>query len=389
MSREPLLDPRAVDFRRRVVAFARAELDEAVEPRDRESSFWREGWARCGEFGLLGLPVPRSEGGSEIDPLTMMLALEGLSYGCHDNGLVFAVANHLCSCVLPLLHHGSAEQKRRYLPLLASGRMVGANAMTEPGAGSDTAAIESRAERRGDHWVLDGCKAYITNAPVADLFVVFARTGEGRSLDHLSAFVVDRTFPGLRVGPDLAKLGLRTTPLAEVTFEECRVPVANLLGGEGNGGMVFRTSVDAERFFLSACHLGAMKRQLEASVARVNQRRQFGRPIGHFQTLAHQLAGIKVDIELAEALLIKIGWLRRARKPTFFEAAAVKLFTSESYVRSNLIALQLHGAAGYLEGSGVERQLRDSLASTLYAGTSEIQREIVAAGLGIDPPYAT
>jgi alkylation response protein AidB-like acyl-CoA dehydrogenase len=373
-----------IDLRESVIRFAEAELNADVAERERRQDFYADGWQKCADFGLLGLAVPPEYGGRGVDPLTLMVAAEGLGFGCRDNGFVFAINNHVFSCTVPILRHGDASQKARYLPALVGARSIGGHAMTEPQSGSDASAMKTTAVQRGDKYVLNGRKKYITNATVADVFIVFARTAQGSGLKDISAFIVDKSCRGFSVGKSLEKMGLKTASMGELVFEDCEVPKENVLGGEGNGLLVFNTAVEWERCYLSASNLGAMKRQLEACLGYVKQRRQFGQPIGNFQAIAHKLADMKVDVEMAELMLYKVGWLRKARKPAFLESAMVKLFVSESYVRSSLAALEIHGAFGYVRESDTERQVRDSLASTIYAGTSEIQRNIIANWMGLE-----
>lgn len=379
-----VLDQEQLALRQSIIDFARAELSEGAGERDRNESFNGEGWEKSARFGLLGLTTPAEFGGRALDPLTMMIALEAFGYGCADNGFAFAVANHLFACVMPLVKFGSLDQQRNYLPRLAQGTLVGAHAMTEAESGSDTAAMKTTALSRGDVYLLNGRKSFVTNGPVADVFIVFARTGESQGPKDFSAFIVEKNFPGFSIGRKHTTMGLKTAPIAEIAFDDCIVPAANLLGKEGNGMLVFNTAVEWERCYLSALNLGAIRRQFDDCLKYVRHRRQFGQPIGSFQALAHKLASVKVEIEMAELMLYKIGWLRKVKKPAFFESAVVKLFTSESYVKASLAALQVHGAFGYTTSSGVERQVRDSLASTIYAGTSEIQRDIIAGWLGLE-----
>jgi alkylation response protein AidB-like acyl-CoA dehydrogenase len=369
-----------------MIRFARAELGGAVDAHDAEERFDREAWEKCAAFGLFKLPVPREFGGAGADAIAIAAAMEGLGYGCRDNGFVFAAGNHLCSCTMPIVKFGTTAQKQRFLPGLAEGRLVGAHAMSEHGAGSDTSAIEATARRTGDGYVLDGTKAFVTSGPAADLILTFARTSPVPGIRGLSAFLVEKETPGCRVGRCWSKMGLRSAPMSEIVFDGCEIPADWRLGREGDGALVFAAAVEAERCYLSAANLGAMKRQLEASVAHVNRRRQFGRPLSSFQALTHALASIRVEIELAETLLYKVAWLRDERRPAFFETAVLKLFTSESYVRASQTALQVRGASGYLHGTDTERQMRDALAATIYAGTSEIQHEIIASWLGLDGP---
>ncbi|HEY9434556.1 MAG TPA: acyl-CoA dehydrogenase family protein [Blastocatellia bacterium] len=372
------LDPEQTAFRDGIVEFARAALNQGVAERDARSEFDRGGWQKCADAGLLGLAVPEEFGGAGLDPLGILVAMEALGYGCEDNGMVFALGNHIFSCVTPIVRFGSEAQKRRFLPGLASGNLIGAHAMTEEHGGSDAASARTTARREDSEYALYGRKTFITNGPIADIFIVFARTGEQLGARSVSAFVVESAAPGFRAGRPMTKMGLRGAPMSEIEFDGCRVPEANLLGGEGNGMMVFHAAAEAERCYLSAANVGAMKRQLEKCVRRLQKR-----GLTRHQALTHRLAEIKVNIEAAELMLRKIAWLWSHGRPAFFESAAAKLFTSESYVKASLAALQLHGAYGYMEESGIERQMRDSLASTMYAGASEIQKEIVASWLGL------
>lgn len=379
-----LLSEEQLELRRSIIKFAKAELGDGVDKRDSREEFYRVGWKRCANFGLTGIGIPEEYGGGGADSLTLMVALEALGFGSADRGLVFALANHLLSCAMPIVTWGTPWQKSKYLPALASGRMVGAHAMTEAQAGSDTAAIFTSARRHGSKFVLNGRKMFITNAPIADVVLVFAKTATDDGLANFSAFIVEKTLPGFFAGGRLSKLGLRTAPMAEIWFDDCEVSEECLLGPVGNGALVFATAAEWERGYLSACNLGVLKRDFEACLSFVRKRRQFGTAIGQFQAVAHKLADIQVNIELAQLMLYKLAWLRKAGKPTFFESAMAKLFVSESWVQGNLAMMQIHGAHGYMTGSGIERSVRDSLASTIYAGTSEIQREIIADWLGLN-----
>jgi alkylation response protein AidB-like acyl-CoA dehydrogenase len=378
------LNAEQLRLRREITRFAQTELRFGAERLDQDEQFDAEGWAKCGAFGLLGLPAPAELGGRGLDPLAAVVAIEALALGCSDNGLVFAVCNHLFACVAPILKFGTAWQKTTYLPGLANGALIGAHAMTEPLSGSETSSIGTTAVRCGDSYVLHGNKIFITNGPVADVFVVFARTSAAHGASCLSAFVVEKDTPGLHVGPPISKMGLRSAPMSEIFLEDCEVTQQQRLGQEGDGALVFAVTTELERFYLSAMHLGAMKRQLARCVEYVQERQQFGHSLAGFQAVTHKLAQIKVDIELAEPMLYKIAWLHQSRRAAFFESATIKLFTSEAYVRASLAALEIHGALGYTQQPGVERQVRDSLAAPIYAGTSNIQREIIVAWLGLD-----
>ncbi|HXE57643.1 MAG TPA: acyl-CoA dehydrogenase family protein [Gemmatimonadales bacterium] len=370
-------------LRRAVVDFAREELRDDLVARDADCVFSREHWRRCAEFGLQGLAFPEALGGGGTDMLTAVLALEGLGYGCRDHGLLFGLAAQMLSVQMPLLRFGTPEQQRRYLPRLLSGEWIGAHGMSEPDSGSDAFGLRTTARREAGHYVLDGTKTFVSNGPVADLFLVFATVDRAQGVLGVTAFLVERGFPGFRVGKEIKKMGLRTSPMSELVFEECRVPVENRLGREGRGAQIFNDSMEWERAGILAGAVGAMERQLEACVRYARERQQFGRPIGDFQAVAHRIADMKVRLEAARLLLYRAVWTKQARGEAGPEAAAAKLFLSDAWVRSCLDAVQLHGGYGFTVEYEVERDLRDAVGSTLYSGTSEIQRTLIARALGL------
>lgn len=370
-------------LRDKVVEFARTLGWQAAEY-DKDGLLDREGWRRCAEFGVLGWGVPLEYGGSGYDPLMTAVAFEAFGYGCRDNGLVFAVNNHVWACLTYLLEYGDYEQRNYWLPRLCAGSAIGAHALTEPETGSDMLRITTSARREEDGWVLDGTKTYISNAPCADVFVVFARTREDGPADSaLSAFVVPASTPGCQVTRHIGKVGLRGCPMGEITLRNCRLPVNALLGVEGAGYRMFTSTMEWERGFMFASQVGVLARLLELSVRRSTQRRQFGRPIGSFQALSHRIADMGVRLELARLLLYKIGWLKRENRMAMLESSMLKLFVSEALTEGALDTLRLHGAAGYTEDAGIERELRDAVGATVYGGTSEIQRNIIATLLGV------
>lgn len=373
------LSPEQLELRASIVRFARAELTDDLRARERRREFFAEGWRRCAAFGLLGLPVPPEHGGLGLDPTSCVVALEALGYGCRDQGLLFAVSSHLWTCVNPILGFGTDAQKARYLPRLVRGELVGGHAMTEPDAGSDAFALRCRARRAGDRWVLNGTKVFITNAPIADLLLVFAVTDPGRGFGGVSAFLVEKGFPGFSVGRPLELLGLRTCPVGEVVLQDCEVPAENLLGKEGAGHAIFAAEMEWERGCLFAAHLGAMERAHEACVRHARERRQFGRPIGANQAVSHRIADMAVRIELSRLILHEVAWLKGQGRRAPRESAIAKLFVSESYLQNSLDALQLHGAYGYSTEHDLERHVRDALGGRIYSGTSEIQRNVIAS----------
>ncbi len=371
-------------LRAEVIAFARENLARDLADDDREARFPLEDWRRCAAFGVLGWPVPAEHGGRGLDPLDTMLALEALGYGCRDNGLVFAINNHLWGCAIYLIEHGTREQKRRYLKPMCDGLLVGAHALSEPEAGSDMLSVRTTARRAGDHYLLSGTKCFISNGPVADVFLTVARTGEGGAAqDQLSAFLVTADLPGVRKARDLPKLGLRTCPMGVVELDDTPVPAGNLIGREGAGYSVFASTIEWERAFMFASHVGAMQRLLETSIEHARSRRQFGRPIGSFQAVAHQIADMKIRLELARLILYQVGWLKREGRLALLESTIAKIFISESLVATAMAAVEVHGARGYVTDAGIERELRDALGAPIYAGTSAVQRGILAELLGL------
>jgi hypothetical protein len=278
---------------------------------------------------------------------------------------------------------GTEEQKRQYLPGLCDGSLIGVQAMSEPGSGSDAFSLSTRAERRGDRYVLNGSKTFITNAPVADLFVVFATTDRARGFAAISVFLVERGSSGLSLGRPLQKMGLRTSPMSEVFLDDCEVPVDNLLGRPGVGMALFNSAIDWERACILAGSVGTMQRQLEESIAYARERTQFGQPIGKFQAVSHRIVDMKMRLETARLLLYRLAWRKGRGRTSPMESALVKLYVSEAFVRSSLDALQIRGGYGYMTEFEVERDVRDAIGSRLYSGTSEIQRNIIAGSLGL------
>jgi alkylation response protein AidB-like acyl-CoA dehydrogenase len=364
-------------------AFARRELNNDLAKRDDAGEFPRDAWQACAKFGIQGLPVPAELGGAGSDVLTATLVMEALGYGCRDNGLLFSLNAQMWSVELPLVIFGTPAQHQAYLPGLMSGDIIGGHAMTEPESGSDAMRMHARAARQNDQYLLNGTKQYITNAPIADVFLVYASVQDRAGLAGLCAFFVDAATPGLHVSSASDKMGLRTSPMGEITLTDCLVPAANRLGPEGAGLAIFNSSMEWERSCLFASALGAMRRQLEACAEYARSREQFGQPIGKFQGVASKLADMYVRLEAAKLLIYRVAWLKEQGRSAPAEAAAAKLFTSEAWVHSSQDAIQTHGAWGYLKDSGIERDLRDAVAGTIYSGTSEIQRVILARMLGL------
>jgi hypothetical protein len=371
------------ELRERVVELARRELNEGLLEREAAGVFNHGGWKQCGQLGIQGMPIPTRYGGGGFDPLTSVGVLESLGYGCKDNGLVFSINAHMWTAEIPILHFGTEEQKQRYLPGLCSGERIGGNAMTEPGSGSDAYSLATTAERRGERYMLNGSKCFVTNGPVADVLVVYANADPSRGPGGISAFLVEKGSPGLSYTENREKMGLRTSPMAELYLEDCEVPVENRLGAEGAGRSLFADSMTWERACILASAVGSMQRLLEACLRHAREREQFGRPIGKNQLIQAKLVDMKLRVETARALLYRAAWLRGRGRSIFLEAALAKLHISESWVQCAEDAIQIHGAYGYMRGYEVERELRDAIGSRIYSGTNEIQRSIIASLLGL------
>lgn len=377
------LTPEQEELQAAAVEFAKRELTRDVRRNDETGRFPHQAWKACAEFGLQGLPVPEEFGGRDADPVTTVAVMEGLGYGGRDNGVIFALNAQLWSVELPLLSFGTREQKQAYLPKLVSGELIGAHGATESESGSDVFGMQTRAAKEDDHYVLNGSKLYITNGPHADLVLVFATLDPKRGMAGICAFLVEKGTPGLVLSGDMDKMGLRTAPMGEVTLTDCEVPAENRLGPEGAGSAIFNSSMAWERSCILAAAIGAMRRQLETCVDYAKARRQFGQSIGKFESISNKIADMYMRMEAARLLVYQSAWLAKERKPAVLEAALAKLFTSEAWIQSSLDAIQLHGAYGYMKEAEIERELRDAVAGTIFSGTSEIQRVIVARMLGL------
>jgi clorobiocin biosynthesis protein CloN3 len=342
----------------------------------------RLAWKDAASLGLTGLCLPEEYGGTGLGVLDTALCLEAFGRSCPDMGLVFGVAAHLLSCAVPVWEFGTAEI-REMLVGMAAGDLVAGNAMTEDEAGSDVGRIRTTAVRTGEGYVLRGEKSFVSNAPIADVFVTYAVTDPTAGFLGISAFAVPSDLDGIVVGPPLPKLGLNGCLAARVRFEDCVVPNRCLLGPEGSGGGIFQHSMAWERGCLFAGYLGMMERQLAECVGRANARRQFGRKIAGFQAVSHRIARMRCRLESARLLLHRACWLLDQGRTDVTAIAMAKTAVSEAAVANSLDAMQLFGSSGYLVGTGIEEQLRDSLPTTVFSGTTEIQLELIARETGL------
>lgn len=371
------------NLQRAAIDFARAQLGGDQIQRDRDEEFNRAGWQACADFGLLGMAIPAEHGGLGHTLTDLIAVMEGLGYGTRDQGLMFSMNAHLWTTSIPILIYGTAEQKKDYLPKLSNGEWIAANAASEPGSGSDVFSMRTRADKQGDCYVLNGTKMFVSNAQVADVFAAYATIDPALGAMGVTAFLVHKDTPGVSVSRKIEKMGLRTSPMGEVIFDNCQIPVTNRLGREGRGVEVFECSMEWERGCILANCLGVMRRQLEQCIKHARTRKQFGKPIGKYQSVANRIVDMKVRLDTCRPLVYRIGWIKDQGKSAMLEASVAKLYVSESYVKSCLDAVQIYGGYGFMTEQEVERDLRDSIGSTLYSGTSEIQRNIIAKYLGL------
>ncbi len=340
-------------------------------------------WKLIKECGILRLPFDECWGGLGQDLLTTMYVLEGLGYGCRDGGLNFSVSTHIVSTGIPVQNFGSADLKARYMPAICAGDRIGAHAITEPDGGSDALAMRTRARRDGDHYVLDGSKTFVSNGAVADLFVIYAKTHPDAGPLGLTPFLVERGTPGFEISKPIAKMGLRTSPLTELFFHECRVPADNVIGRPGGGFIVLDHVMKWEILCSFVINLGEMEQRLERCIDYARTRKQFGAPIGSFQAIAHKIADMKVGVELTRKCLFGAAETVFENKNATTDLAIAKLVASEHNLASAAAAVQIFGGNGYMAEYGLEKDLRNAVAGTIYSGTSEIQRNRISSMLGL------
>jgi alkylation response protein AidB-like acyl-CoA dehydrogenase len=367
-------------FKDQVLKFARKEIVPRCQEHDLKGEFDFQSFRKLGEFGLLGLHFPEEFGGSGADVVTSALAGEALGEAGVDGGLTLSYGAHTYLCADTIFRHGSDKQKKRYLSKLISGEWIGCMGLTEPGAGSDVTALSTKAIRDGNRFILNGSKMFITNGPIADVAVVYARTFQGQERhEGISAFIVEKGTPGFIPGNKLIKMGVRTSYTSGLTFEDCSIPEENLLGQEGNGFMMSMETVEWDRSTLIAPFLGGMAYILDKVCRYSLERRQFGRAIADFQAIKHKIADIKIFYEAARALVYRIAWCKDQGRPVnHLEAAVAKLFIGDwSLIPANH-AVMIHGGYGYCHEYDVERNFRDSRLAPIGGGTSEIQKMIIS-----------
>jgi len=369
---QKMIQKMARDFAEKHVAPIAAEMDE-------KGQVPFENIRRMAELGFLGLTTPEEYGGVGADTVSYVIALEEISKACAATAVVMAVQNSLVN--YGLQKFGTEDQKQRYLTRLAAGELIGAFALTEPGAGSDAAAQRTVAIRDGDDYVITGTKHFITNGGFADVIILFAMTDKEKGTRGITAFIVEKGTPGFSVGKEEHKMGIRASNTCELIFQECRVPAANRLGNEGEGFKIAMTVLDAGRIGIGAQACGIAQAALDASIAYAKTREQFGRPIAEFQAIQWMLADMATQIEAARLLTYNAALKKDAGERFSKEASMCKLFASEMVVWVTNRAIQIHGGYGYMKEYPVERYYRDAKITEIYEGTSEVQRMVIASNL--------
>jgi alkylation response protein AidB-like acyl-CoA dehydrogenase len=364
--------------------FARKELEPSAAKRDKEEIFPLDVVKKMGQLGLLGMMVPVKYGGVGAGAVSYCLALQEIAYSCASTAVTMSVANLSCE---PLLKFGNENQKAKYLFKLAQGELLGCFALTEPGAGSDPGSLSIRAEDKGNYYLINGTKIFITHGQYADVVNLITRTGPEKGSKGLSAFIVEKGTPGFSIGAREDKMGLRASNTVELLFDNCKVPKENLLGKAGTGFKIAMTALDSGRIGIASQALGITRACLDESIRYAKERKQFGKTISSFQAIQWMIADMATGLEAASLLTLSAAWRKDHKMPFTKEASMAKLFASELANKSAYLALQIHGGYGYLKDFKVERLYRDARATSIYEGTSEIQRLVIARELLKDQNY--
>ena len=363
--------------------FAENEVKPFAQETDETEVFPRAIVDKMAKYGFLGIPVPKEYGGQGCDPLTYAMCVEELAKVCGTTAVI--VSAHTSLCIDPIMTYGTEEQKKKYVPDLASGKKLGAFGLTEPGAGTDAQGQQTKAVLDGDEWVLNGSKCFITNGKEADVYIIIAVTGvvekRGRKQKEISAFIVEKGTPGFTFGTKEKKMGIRGSSTYELIFTDCRIPKENILGAKGKGFGIAMHTLDVGRIGIAAQALGIAEGALDRTVEYVKERKQFGRSIAQFQNTQFQLAEMATSVEAAQLLVYKAAKAKETQKVYSVEAAKAKLFAAQVAMDVTTKAVQLHGGYGYIREYEVERMMRDAKITEIYEGTSEVQRMVISGNL--------
>lgn len=379
------LSPEMKEFQENVNKFAQTEVLPLADQTDKKDEFPMKLWRQMGDFGLLGLTCPEQYGGLQLGYVAQSIAMEELSEASGSIGLSYGAHSNLC--INQLVRFGTEAQKQKYLPKLCSGEFVGALAMSEPNAGSDVVSMTTKAVKSGDKWILNGSKMWITNGPIADVLIVYAKTPTEKNPNAITPFLIEKGFKGFSIAQKLDKLGMRGSPTGELAFSDCEVPAENMLGDLGKGVYVLMSGLDYERLVLSAGPVGIMQAALKTTVDYVQQRKQFGKPIGEFQLMQGKIADMYVRLQSTRAYLYTLAHMADNGSIDNNECAGLILLASDNAVAVALEALQALGGNGYVNEYPTGRYLRDAKLYTIGAGTNEIRRWLIGRNLvkhGVD-----
>lgn len=366
-------------FLQMVREFAEKEVKPLAAEVDESERFPMETVEKMAKLGIMGIPFPTELGGAGGNNQLYTMAVEELSRACATTGVI--VSAHTSLCCAPIMEHGTNEQRAKYLPKLCSGEWIGAFGLTEPNAGTDASAQQTMAVKEGDHYVLNGTKIFITNAAYAHVYIIMAMTDKSKGTKGISAFIVERDFPGFSIGKKEKKMGIRGSATCELIMENCIVPAENLLGQEGKGFSIAMKTLDGGRIGIASQALGIAQGAMDETVKYVKERKQFGKAIGQFQNTQFQLADLQTKIEAARLLVRKAAYKKDMKLPYSADAAMAKLFAAETAMEMTTKAVQFHGGYGYTREYPVERMMRDAKITEIYEGTSEVQRMVIAANL--------
>ncbi|MBB5150012.1 MULTISPECIES: acyl-CoA dehydrogenase [Ureibacillus] len=365
-----------LQLREMVRDFALNEVAPTAQERDEQARFDREIWDKLAELGLTGIPWPEEYGGAGFDYLAYVIAVEELSRVCASTGVTLSAHTSLAGW--PVYKFGTEEQKQKYLRPMAEGKKIGAYCLTEPGSGSDAGAMKTTAVLDGDEYVLNGSKIFITNGGIADIYIVFALTNPEAKTRGVSAFIVESSFPGFQVGKKEDKMGIRSSPTAEIIFDNCRVPKENLLGAEGEGFKIAMQTLDGGRNGIAAQAVGIAQGALDAAVEYAKEREQFGKPIAANQGISFKLADMATAVEASRLLTYQAAWLESEGLPYGKASAMAKLMAGDTAMKVTTEAVQVFGGYGYTKEYPVERYMRDAKITQIYEGTQEIQRLVIS-----------
>ncbi|PAV31389.1 acyl-CoA dehydrogenase [Virgibacillus profundi] len=366
-----------VMMRKVVRDFARKEVTPEIERMEKEDRFPKEIIQKMGELGLMGIPIPEAYGGSGMDYTSYIIAINELSKVSATLGVILSV--HTSVGTNPILYFGNEEQKKKYLPKLASGEYLGAFAVTESGAGSDVGSMKTSAKKDGDNYILNGSKVFITNGGAADTYITFARTGKGPK--GISAFIVEQDSPGLIIGKKEKKMGLHGSSTVQLNFDQCVIPKDQLLGNEGDGFKIAMANLNVGRIGIAAQALGIGEAALEHAVNYAKEREQFGKPIAHNQGISFKLADMATEVEASKLLVYNVASLVERDIPCSKEASMAKMYASKTAMKAAIEAVQVYGGYGYTEDYPAERFFRDAKVTEIYEGTNEIQHIVIAKNL--------